>query len=59
MTGEPGTVHIAGGSPHVLAGRGAVEILSAKLEGKREVSGRDLVNGRVLPEGVILGWSKR
>jgi methionyl-tRNA formyltransferase len=51
----PGTVYIAGGAPRVVTGGGAVEILSAQLEGKREVSGNDLVNGRVLGEGVILG----
>jgi len=51
----PGTVYLAEGSPHVVTGRNAVEILSAQLEGKREVTGRDLVNGRVLHEGLTLG----
>lgn len=51
----PGAVYVAGGAPRVVTGGGAIEILSAQLEGKREVSGRDLVNGRVLGEGVILG----
>jgi len=55
FAGTPGTVRIAGGSPFVVTGAGAVEIVSAKLEGKREVSGKDLVNGRVLAEGVNLG----
>ncbi|HEX6276460.1 MAG TPA: methionyl-tRNA formyltransferase [Polyangiaceae bacterium] len=56
-SGAAGTVRLAGGSPVVVAGAGAVEIVSAQLEGKREVSGRDLVNGRVLAEGTILGGS--
>jgi methionyl-tRNA formyltransferase len=55
MTGAPGTVHVLSGRPHVVTGRGTVELVSAQLEGKREVSGRDLVNGRVLAEGLILG----
>ena len=54
-TGPPGTIRVVAGSPHVLTGTGAVEILSAKLEGKREATGKDLVNGRVLAEGTILG----
>jgi len=49
----PGAVYVAGGAPRVVTGGGAVEIISAQLEGKREVSGKDL--GRVLGEGVILG----
>jgi len=51
----PGAVYVAGGAPRVVTGGGAIEIVSAQLEGKREVSGKDLVNGRVLGEGVILG----
>jgi methionyl-tRNA formyltransferase len=53
--GAPGTVSVVAGTPRVTTGDGAVEILSAQLEGKREVSGRDLVNGRVLAEGTLLG----
>jgi methionyl-tRNA formyltransferase len=52
---SPGTIYLSGGSPRVVTGGGAVEIISAQLEGKREVSGKDLVNGRVLGDGVILG----
>jgi methionyl-tRNA formyltransferase len=51
----PGTVLVRGGSPEVVTGRGSVEILAAQLEGKREVAGRDLVNGRVLFDGLKLG----
>jgi len=50
----PGTVLVVGGSPQVVTGRGRVEILVAQLEGKREVSGRDLVNGRALSHGILL-----
>jgi methionyl-tRNA formyltransferase len=55
VDGAPGTVHVRGGSPEVVTGRGSVEILAAQLEGKREVAGRDLVNGRVLFDGLRLG----
>jgi methionyl-tRNA formyltransferase len=51
----PGTVRVVAGIPYVVTGKGAIEIVSAKLEGKRELSGRDLVNGRALVEGAILG----
>ena len=51
----PGTVRVVGGVPYVVTGNGALEIVSAKLEGKRELSGRDLVNGRALVDGAILG----
>jgi methionyl-tRNA formyltransferase len=51
----PGTVRVVAGIPYVVTGNGAIEIVSAKLEGKRELSGRDLVNGRALVEGAILG----
>jgi methionyl-tRNA formyltransferase len=53
--GAPGTVHVRGGCPDVVTGRGSVEILAAQLEGKREIAGRDLVNGRVLFDGLRLG----
>lgn len=53
--GLPGSVEIRDGSPCVLAGEGAVEIVRAQLEGKRESTGRDLVNGRTLAKGQVLG----
>jgi len=55
LEGVPGTVHVAGGVPYVVTEPGAIEVVSAQLEGKREVSGKDLVNGRALGEGSILG----
>jgi methionyl-tRNA formyltransferase len=54
LGGAPGSVHVARGTPYVVTGNGSVEILSAQLEGKREVTGKDLVNGRVLSEGTVL-----
>jgi methionyl-tRNA formyltransferase len=53
--GEPGTVHVERGVPYVTTGDGSVEILRATPEGRRETAGRDLVNGRVLREGDVLG----
>jgi methionyl-tRNA formyltransferase len=50
----PGTVLVRSGTPEVVTGRGTVEIVLAQLEGKREASGRDLVNGRVLSNGILL-----
>lgn len=53
--GAPGTVHVEGGTPWVATGQGALEIVTAQLEGKRAASGRDLVNGRVLRPELVLG----
>jgi methionyl-tRNA formyltransferase len=57
--GAPGTVHVAGGRPWVTAGTGSLEILRATPEGRREASGPDLVNGRVLSSGSVLGETSR
>lgn len=51
----PGTVRVVSGAPEVVTGAGVIEIVVAQLEGKREALGRDLVNGRVLYDGVVLG----
>jgi methionyl-tRNA formyltransferase len=53
--GEPGTVHVERGVPWVTTGMGSVEILRATPEGRRETAGKDLVNGRVLRDGDVLG----
>ena len=55
VEGPPGTVRLAHKSVRVATGRGSLEIVRAKLEGKREQSGADLVNGRALAEGLTLG----
>jgi hypothetical protein len=39
----------------VITAQGSLEIVRAQLEGRREVSGRDLVNGRVLLASLELG----
>jgi hypothetical protein len=43
------------GVPWVTTGEGALEIVRATPEGRRETAGRDLVNGRVLKDGDVLG----
>jgi methionyl-tRNA formyltransferase len=54
--GKPGTVVRADkGGAFVATGDGTVELLVAQLEGKKPVRGRDLVNGRSLKEGDLLG----
>lgn len=53
--GEAGTVHVERGVPWVTTGEGSLEILRATPEGRREAAGRDLVNGRVLKHGDVLG----
>ena len=53
--GAPGTVHVEDGTPWVTTGSGCVELETAQLEGRRAVSGRDLVNGRVLKADLVLG----
>lgn len=55
VDGPPGTVRLAHKSVRVATGRGSLEIVRAKLEGKREQSGTDLVNGRALSGGLALG----
>jgi methionyl-tRNA formyltransferase len=53
--GDPGTVRVERGVPWVTTGFGSLEILRATPEGRREAAGRDLVNGRVLKDGDVLG----
>ena len=52
---EPAVVGVDGGRVWIGTGDAPVELLSAQLEGKRELSARDLVNGRVLRAGLVLG----
>lgn len=52
----PGTVARADKSGvFVATGDGTVEILLAQMEGKKPLHGRDLVNGRALKTGDVLG----
>ncbi len=55
LPGVPGEIHVRDGRPWVTTGSGSVQILRATLEGKREASGADLVNGRTLRAGDVLG----
>jgi methionyl-tRNA formyltransferase len=55
LAGAAGSVHVERGVPFVTTGRGSLELVSAQLEGRRMASGRDLVNGRVLRPGLVLG----
>lgn len=55
LEGAPGSVRLVDSAPWVVTKSGALEIVRAQLEGKREVSGRDLVNGRVLSASLQLG----
>jgi methionyl-tRNA formyltransferase len=55
VEGAPGTVRTSRKSVRVACGSGSLELVRAKLEGKREASGSDLVNGRVLVDGLTLG----
>jgi methionyl-tRNA formyltransferase len=55
LTLGPGEVGIDAGRAFVGTGDDPVELLSGQLEGKRELSARDLVNGRALNEGCVLG----
>lgn len=52
----PGTVSTAGPEGiQVAAADGSVTVLRAQLEGKRSLDARDLVNGRILRVGDVLG----
>lgn len=54
--GTPGTVVRADkGGAFVTTGEGALELLVAQVEGKKPLRGTDLVNGRTLKEGDLLG----
>lgn len=52
---SPGTVSILGKRALVATGDGTLELLVAQAEGKKALSAADLINGRVLNEGVLLG----
>jgi methionyl-tRNA formyltransferase len=59
MGHAPGTVVVADRSRVLIAtAGGAVELLYAQLEGKKVLPARDLVNGRALTDGDVLGQSE-
>jgi len=53
----PGTVSVLGKRALIQTGDGRLELLVAQLEGKKPLSATDLINGRALEEGRILGAS--
>jgi methionyl-tRNA formyltransferase len=55
LDGTPGTVQAEGGRVFVQTGGGTLEILRAQLEGRRACDARDLLNGRILKTGDVLG----
>lgn len=56
LPGAPqGTVSVLGKRALVATGSGSVELLLAQAEGKKPLPALDLINGRVLAEGLVLG----
>ncbi|MCC6216626.1 MAG: methionyl-tRNA formyltransferase [Polyangiaceae bacterium] len=55
VSGPPGTVTTRDGRILVQTGGGALEILRAQVEGRRALPARDLVNGRAVRDGAVLG----
>ena len=51
----PGSVSILGRRALIATGSGTLELLNAQLEGKKALMAQDLINGRVLVEGLVLG----
>ena len=51
----PGTVSVLGKRALVATGSGTLELVNAQLEGKKALMAQDLINGRVLSEGLVLG----
>ena len=50
-----GTVSILGKRALVATGEGQLELINAQVEGKKALMAIDLINGRVLTEGLVLG----
>jgi methionyl-tRNA formyltransferase len=55
LDATPGTLSILGKRALVATGQGSLEVLSAQVEGKKALMAVDLINGRVLTEGLVLG----
>ncbi len=51
----PGTISVLGKRALVATGSGPLELVNAQLEGKKALMAQDLINGRVLVEGLVLG----
>jgi len=52
---RPGEVRVERPRVVIGTGEGALELVRAQLEGKRELSALELVNGRALADGALLG----
>lgn len=52
---EPGTLSILGKRALVATGSGTLELVNAQVEGKKAQMALDLINGRVLADGLVLG----
>jgi len=50
-----GTISVLGKRAFVATGSGTLELVNAQLEGKKALMAQDLINGRVLVEGAVLG----
>jgi methionyl-tRNA formyltransferase len=56
LDATPGTVRVLGGTRlAVRAGSGWLELIRAQVEGKKPLDARELVNGRALKDGDVLG----
>ena len=51
----PGTLSILGKRAIVATGTGTLELVNAQVEGKKALMAVDLINGRVLVDGLVLG----
>lgn len=51
----PGQLHLASGRMLAATGRGSLEIRVAQVEGKKPLSARELINGRAVRTGDVLG----
>ena len=51
----PGTISVLGRRALIATGSGTLELITAQLEGKKALMAQDLINGRVLVEGLVLG----
>jgi methionyl-tRNA formyltransferase len=55
VAATPGTISILGKRALIATGSGTLELVNAQLEGKKALMAQDLINGRVLVEGLVLG----
>jgi methionyl-tRNA formyltransferase len=51
----PGTISVLGKRAIIATGLGTLELVNAQIEGKKALMAIDLINGRVLADGSVLG----